>query len=291
MKRKISFEDKAVTALSYIFMLMLAAVIVIPVLNLMAKAVSSSTAVTSGKVTVFPIGFQLDTLKSVIVSEKFTSAAGNSVFVTLIGTLIALFVNALTAYPLSKKNLSCMKAIMMIFVFTMLFSGGLIPTYLLIKNLGLYNKRWALILPTAINVYNMLIIKNYYESIPDSIEESVKIDGAGNFMIFIKFMLPLSKPVLATICLFTMVAYWNDYFSALMYIDKPALKTLQLYMSEVILEAQQDVDTATLDDLMNISGESVRCATIIAATVPIVIIYPFLQKYFIKGIMIGSVKG
>lgn len=291
MRFKMKFEDKAVTAIAYTFMIFCALVTIIPVLNLFAKAVSSPAAVTAGKVNILPVGFQLETLKDVIISEKFTTAAGNSVFITIIGTLIALFINALTAYPLSKKNLAGMKFMMMLFVFTMMFSGGLIPTYLLIKNLHLYNTHWALILPSALSVYNMLIIKNYYESIPDSIEESARIDGAGNFTIFLKFILPLSKPVLATICLFTMVAYWNNYFNALMYIDKTALKTLQLYMSEIILEAQQDATNASVDDLMNISGEGVRCATVIAATLPIVIVYPFLQKYFIKGIMIGSVKG
>lgn len=291
MKSRSDFEDKAVTAIAYIFMIFCALVTVIPVLNLFAKAVSSPMAVTAGKVNILPVGFQLETLKGVVASEKFTSAAGNSVFITIVGTFIALFINALTAYPLSKKNLAGMKYILLLFVFTMMFSGGLIPTYLLIRNLHLYNTRWALILPSALSVYNMLIIKNYYESIPDSIEESARIDGAGNFTIFLRFILPLSKPVLATICLFTMVFYWNNYFDVLMYIDKTALKTLQLYMAEIILEAQQDANNATADDLMNISGEGVRCATVIAATLPIVIIYPFLQKYFIKGIMIGSVKG
>lgn len=291
MKLRESWEDKAVKVTAYIFMIFCAIITVVPVLNLFAKAVSSPTAVTAGKVNILPVGFQLDTLKGVVCSEKFTTAAGNSVFITIVGTLIALFINALTAYPLSKKRLAGMKLIMMLFVFTMMFSGGLIPAYLLIKNLHLYNTRWALILPSAINVYNMLIIKNNYESIPESIEESAKIDGASNFTIFIKIILPLSKAVLATICLFTMVAYWNNYFSALMYIDKTELKTLQLYMSEIILEAQQDPTNATADELMNISGEGVRCATVIAATLPIVIVYPFLQKYFIKGVMIGSVKG
>lgn len=291
MKLRENWEDKAVKVTAYIFMFFCAFITVVPVLNLFAKAVSSPTAVIAGKVNILPIGFQLETLKGVVASEKFTTAAGNSVFITIVGTLIALFINALTAYPLSKKRLAGMKFIMMVFVFTMMFSGGLIPSYLLIKNLHLYNTRWALILPSAINVYNMLIIKNNYESIPESIEESAKIDGASNFIIFFKIILPLSKAVLATICLFTMVAYWNNYFSALMYIDKTSLKTLQLYMSEIILEAQQDPTSATADELMNISGEGVRCATVIAATLPIVIVYPFLQKYFIKGVMIGSVKG
>lgn len=260
-------------------------------MNLLAKSISSPQAVTSGAVGIFPVGFQLQSLQSVLSSMNFIGALKNSVIVTLCGTVIAIILMALTAFPLSKRNLWGMKPILMLFVFTMMFSGGLIPTYLLIRNLKLYNTLWALILPNALNVYNMLIIKNYFENIPASIEESAKIDGANNLIIFFKIILPLSKPVLATISLFTMVALWNSYFDALVYIDKPALKTLQLYMSDVIMEAEQDLNSVSMDDLMNTSSEGVRCATIIASTLPIVLVYPFMQKYFVKGIMIGSVKG
>ena len=291
MKKKQCFGDAWVGIFCYVFMIICGLVTILPIMNLLAKSISSPQAVTSGAVGIFPVGFQLQSLQSVLSSMNFIGALKNSVIVTLCGTVIAIILMALTAFPLSKRNLWGMKPILMLFVFTMMFSGGLIPTYLLIRNLKLYNTLWALILPNALNVYNMLIIKNYFENIPASIEESAKIDGANNLIIFFKIILPLSKPVLATISLFTMVALWNSYFDALVYIDKPALKTLQLYMSDVIMEAEQDLNSVSMDDLMNTSSEGVRCATIIASTLPIVLVYPFMQKYFVKGIMIGSVKG
>lgn len=291
MKKKMRFDDALVGIFCYVFMIICGLVTILPIMNLLAKSISSPQAVTSGAVGIFPVGFQLQSLQSVLSSMNFIRALKNSVIVTSCGTVIAIILTALTAFPLSKRNLFGMKPILMLFVFTMMFSGGLIPTYLLIRNLKLYNSLWALILPNALNVYNMLIIKNYFENIPASIEESAKIDGANNLIIFFKIILPLSKPVLATISLFTMVALWNSYFDALIYIDKPALKTLQLYMSDVIMEAEQDLNSVSMDDLMNTSPEGVRCATIIASTLPIVLVYPFMQKYFVKGIMIGSVKG
>ena len=291
MKKKQCFGDALVGIFCYVFMIICGLVTILPIMNLLAKSISSPQAVTSGAVGIFPVGFQLQSLQSVLSSMNFIGALKNSVIVTLCGTVIAIILMALTAFPLSKRNLWGMKPILMLFVFTMMFSGGLIPTYLLIRNLKLYNTLFALILPNALNVYNMLIIKNYFENIPASIEESAKIDGANNLIIFFKIILPLSKPVLATISLFTMVALWNSYFDALVYIDKPALKTLQLYMSDVIMEAEQDLNSVSMDDLMNTSSEGVRCATIIASTLPIVLVYPFMQKYFVKGIMIGSVKG
>ena len=291
MKKKQCFGDALVGIFCYVFMIICGLAMILPIMNLLAKSISSPQAVTSGAVGIFPVGFQLQSLQSVLSSMNFIGALKNSVIVTLCGTVIAIILMALTAFPLSKRNLWGMKPILMLFVFTMMFSGGLIPTYLLIRNLKLYNTLWALILPNALNVYNMLIIKNYFENIPASIEESAKINGANNLIIFFKIILPLSKPVLATISLFTMVALWNSYFDALVYIDKPALKTLQLYMSDVIMEAEQDLNSVSMDDLMNTSSEGVRCATIIASTLPIVLVYPFMQKYFVKGIMIGSVKG
>lgn len=291
MKIKKTAEDYAIDIFAYLFMGFCAIITLVPVINLFSKAVSDPAAVTSGKVGLLPVGFQLDTLKQVVVSGNFLNAFKNSIFITVIGTLFSVFITALTAYPLSKRNLSGIKALLLLFVFTMLFSGGLVPTYLLIKNLGLYNSPWALVLPAAVNVYNMLIIKNYYESLPDSLEESAKLDGAGNFTILIRIILPLSKPVIATILLFEMVAFWNDYYNAMIYITDINLKTLQIYMAEIVMEAQQDLTTVSVDDMMNTSPEGMRAATILASAIPIICVYPFMQKYFIKGILIGSVKG
>ncbi|MBO5007895.1 MAG: carbohydrate ABC transporter permease [Clostridia bacterium] len=290
MKFKATFEDICVSVVSYLFMGILALSALIPFINIIAKATSEEWAVVSGKVTLWPIGFSLDALKYVVTSSQFLNAFSVSVFVTVAGTFLALLMTAMAAYPLSKKNLWGIKGIIVIYIFTMMFNGGLVPNYLLIRSLKLNNTLWALILPGLINVHNMLIIKNYYESLPDSIEESARIDGASNITILFKIVVPLSVPVFATIALFIAVALWNDYFGPLLYINSPNLKTLQLYLRDIVTNVADDT-LQNADDAMNLPTEGVRSATIIASTVPILCVYPFLQKHFVKGILIGSVKG
>jgi putative aldouronate transport system permease protein len=175
----------------------------------------------------------------------------------------------------------------------MLFNGGIVPNYLLVKNLGLLNKLGALILPSMFSVFNMLVIKNYFESLPESLEESAKLDGASNLIVLFKIILPLSLPVLATIGLFYSVGYWNDYFHAMLYVNKPSLKPLQLYLRDVVLSAMDTTYEFNLnaEEEMSLSTEGVRSATVVASMVPMILVYPWLQKYFIKGILIGSVKG
>ncbi len=290
MKFKATFEDICVSVVSYLFMGILALSALIPFINIIAKATSEEWAVVSGKVTLWPIGFSLDALKYVVTSSQFLNAFSVSVFVTVAGTFLALLMTAMAAYPLSKKNLWGIKGIIIIYIFTMMFNGGLVPNYLLIRSLKLNNTLWALILPGLINVHNMLIIKNYYESLPESIEESARIDGASNIIILFRIVVPLSLPVFATIALFIAVALWNDYFGPLIYINSPNLKTLQLYLRDIVTNVT-DETLQNADDAMNLPTEGVRSATIIASTVPILCVYPFLQKHFVKGILIGSVKG
>lgn len=288
-----SFEDIAVDIFVYAFLIIIALSTLLPFVNVLSKSVSAEWAVVSGKVGILPVGFQLETMKYVITSGQFLNSFGISVFITLTGTVISILMTAITAYPLSKKNISGVKAILILYVFTMLFNGGLIPNYLLIKNLHLINNLAALILPGMISVFNMLVIKNYYESLPESLEESARLDGASNIRILVSIILPLSTPVLATISLFYAVGYWNDFYSALIYISKPGLKPLQLYLRDIVMDADSASTgvNKSVDDLMNVTPEGVRAATIIASTVPILFVYPYLQKYFIKGILIGSVKG
>lgn len=264
-----------------------------PFANVFSKSVSAEWAVVSGKVGILPVGFQLQTLKFVVTSKQFTSSFGVSVFITLIGTFASILLTAVTAYPLSKKSMTGVKIVLVLYVFTMLFNGGLIPNYLLIKKLNLINNLAALIFPGMISVFNLLVVKNYYESLPESLEESAKLDGASNIRILFKIVLPLSMPVLATVSLFYAVGYWNDFFNAMLYISKPSLKPLQLYLRDIVIDADSMAGglNKSADDMMNVSPEGVRAATIIASTVPILLVYPYLQKYFIKGILVGSVKG
>lgn len=276
----------------YVFLIALGIIMLLPLLNVLSKSVSEEWAITSGKVGILPVGFQLDTLKEVISSSMFIRAFCVSIGVTVVGTAISILMTALTAYPLSKRNLPGISFIMVLFIFTMLFNGGLIPNYLLMRQLHLINNLWVLILPGMISVFNMLVIKSYYESLPEALEESARIDGAKTYTILFRIILPLSMPIIATIALFYAVGFWNDYFGPMIYINDTALKTLQLYLQDVVMDASAaNAVNKSVDDLMNMSPEGIRAATVVASTVPILFVYPFLQKYFIKGVLIGSVKG
>jgi len=288
-KIKKSKEDYAIGIFAYTFMIILALSTLLPFMNVVSKSLSVDWAVVSGKVGILPVGFRLDSLKLVVGSNEFLTALKNSVLVTVVGTVVTLILTGLTAYPLSKRNMPGMKFILLIFVFTMFFGGGMIPNYLLIKDLHMLNTRSSIIIPSLINVFHMLIIKNYYESLPESLEESAKLDGANNFTILFKIIVPLSIPVYASITVFTTVMQWNNYIGPMLYINSPALKTLPLYLRDLISEAR-DILNAT-DKLNSVSPEGITSAAIVASTVPILLIYPFLQKYFIKGMLIGSVKG
>jgi putative aldouronate transport system permease protein len=290
-----SVGEKIFTVFNYAFFILLAITTIFPFLNLIAKSLSSEAAVISGSVTVLPVDFQLGTYKYVVQNSMFLNAFKVSLIVTVCGTLLALFMTTLAAYPLSKPRLRGRKWFILMYIFTMLFSGGLIPTYLLMQQLHLIDKLPVLFIPAMVSVYNMLIIKNYFESLPESLEESAKLDGASNMTILWRIMLPLSLPVLATIGLFFAVQFWNDYFASLIYINSAHLKPLQLYLkelfvssSDVFLRAGGEVN---VDAAMNVSPQAIQAASIILATLPILLVYPFLQKYFVKGVLVGSVKG
>ncbi|MDD9268125.1 carbohydrate ABC transporter permease [Paenibacillus sp. GCM10023248] len=283
--------EKVFAIINYVFFVLLGLSTIFPFINLIAKSLSGESAVVSGMVTLYPIDFQIGTYKYVASNSLFLNAFTVSVTVTAIGSLLALFMTTLAAYPLSKPRLRGRRWFIIVYLFTMLFSGGLIPTYLLMHTLHLIDKLPVLFLPFMINVYNMLIIKNYFESLPDSLEESAKIDGASNMTILWRIMLPLSLPVLATIGLFYAVTFWNDYFTSLIYINSADLKPLQLYLKELFVSSTDAFLRTNVDASLNVSPQSIQAASIILATLPIVLVYPFLQKYFVKGVLVGSVKG
>lgn len=267
-----------------------------PCLNVVAKAFSSQGYVISGQVYLWPKDFQLDTLKYVLTQPEFLNAFKISVFVTIFGTLFAMLLTVLTAYPLSKPSLRGRKFFLGIFVFIMLFNAGMVPNYILYRSLHLTNTIWALIFSGAFSVFNLFIVKNYYESLPETVEEAARIDGASNLVTLFRIVLPMSMPVIATVTLFYGVSYWNNYFAGVMYITDPALKSLQQYLYDLITLAMNTTDTsgnaiADAESIANTTGEVVRSATIVVSTVPILVLYPFLQKYFVKGVTIGSVKG
>lgn len=291
-RRKADMGDMVIDAFVYVFLFAIALVALLPLANVFSKSISAEWAVISGKVGVLPVDFQLDTMKKVVTEAQFVTSFKVSLLLTIVGTLLSLAVTAITAYPLSKKTIPGVKFVLVLFVFTMLFNGGIIPNYLLVRNLGLMNNFWSLILPGLMSTFNMLVMKSFYESLPESLEESARIDGASYLRILFQIIIPLSKPVMATVCLFYTVSYWNDFFNAMLYISKPALKPLQLHLRDIIVDAaNSSAMTKSFEELENMSPEGVRSASIVASTVPMLIVYPFLQRYFIKGIMIGSVKG
>ncbi|OPH57649.1 sugar ABC transporter permease [Paenibacillus ferrarius] len=286
-----SSSEKIFHVINYAFFILLGLSTIFPFINLIAKSLSGEAAVVSGMVSLYPIDFQVGTYKYVASNSLFLNAFLVSVTVTLVGSVLALIMTTLAAYPLSKPRLRGRKIFILLYLFTMLFSGGLIPTYLLMHKLHLIDKLPVLFLPFMINVYNMLIIKSYFESLPDSLEESAKIDGASNIRILLRIILPLSLPVLATIGLFYAVTFWNDYFTSLIYINSANLKPLQLYLKELFVTSTDVFLRTNVDASLNVSPQSIQAASIILATLPIIVVYPFLQKYFVKGVLVGSVKG
>lgn len=278
-----------------ILMVLVIIVTLIPFLNVAAKAVSGGGAVSAGLVTIYPIQFQLDTIRYLIKDAQFLSAMKNTVFITLAGTAGAMFLSVLTAYPLSKTHLRGRKFFMYLYMFCMLFSGGMVPSYLLYRSLHLVNTIWSLVLSGMFSVYNMLVLKSFFETLPDALEEAGKVDGASDFKILTRIVLPISKPVLATVTLFYAVSYWNSYLSSVLYITKQNLKPLQRYLYDLVT-AVSNVENSmngsfNIDLAMNLTGENTRAAAIVVGVLPILCVYPFLQKYFQQGMTIGAVKG
>lgn len=291
--KKRTIHDISLDVIIYGTLLLITLATLLPFVNVLSKSVSEEWAVISGKVGIFPVGFQLDTMKFVITSSQFIRSFAVSVLITVVGTVLSLCITAISAYPLSKRHLPGIGIVMLLFIFTMLFNGGIIPNYMLIRNLGLIDNLWSLILPSLVSVFNLLVMKSYFEGLPESLEESARMDGARTFTILFRILLPLSGPVLATIALFYAVSYWNEFFNAMIYINSSSLKPLQLYLRDIVLNASSATAgvEVTQDDMMNLSPDNVRSATVIASTIPILLLYPYLQKYFIKGVLIGSVKG
>ena len=213
----------------------------------------------------------------------------NSLIMVLIGVPLSLIVTAALAYALSRKSFLLSKTINNLVVFTMYFGGGLVPTYLLIKNLGLMNSLWSVILPTVVTTYNMILIKSYFYSTPDSLEESAKLDGANDVIIFSKIYFPLAKPILASVGLFYTVSKWNDWYHPMLYLKSSMKWPVQLVLKEIITDTATEVEEGGI--MGEVFSNNIKMATIVATVTPIMLVYPFLQKYFMKGIMVGAVKG
>jgi multiple sugar transport system permease protein/putative aldouronate transport system permease protein len=255
---------------------------------------SDPAAVIGGKMWLWPVGFNADGYAAVFEHNKIMLGFGNSIFYAVAGTLINVVVTILAAYPMSRKDFAIRNVLMVLFVFTMLFSGGMIPTYLVVKELGLLDTRWALLLPGAMSVWNMIITRTYFQAnIPVELLEASQLDGCNDFRFIRSIVLPLSGPIIAVISLFYFVGHWNMYFQALLYLRSQELYPLQLVMREILI--QNDVDTAgyggkDAEELERLK-QMLKYALIVVSSLPVLALYPFIQKYFVKGIMIGSLKG
>ncbi len=293
--KAISWEDKVfyfliTTALTIFFIMVL-----YPCIFVLAASFSSGTAVEAGKVYLWPVDFSLEGYKTVFKTNEVYLGFRNSVFYTVVGTSINIVVTMIAAYVMSRHDLPGRDGIMMFFAFTMFFSGGLIPTYILIQRLNMLNTVWALLLPGALGVYNMIIARTFIQSnIPVELLEASQIDGCSDFRYFISVVIPLSKTVIAVLVLFYAVGHWNSYFSAMIYLNTKRLYPLTIFLREILLASRIDPSTVEDPELQALIAKAaavIKYALIVVSMIPILLIYPFIQKYFVKGVMIGSIKG
>jgi len=288
------YMDKGTIAFKTIVYLIVAivfAICIIPFLYIISLSLSDPNAIVNGEVFLHPVGFSTEAFKQIFTYPNFFRAYGNTIFYTVFGTLLALVMMTLFAYPLSKTYLKGQKLVMKLVVFSMFFSGGLIPNYLLISSLGLTNTRWAILIPFCINQFNLILLINFFKSIPKDIEEAAIIDGLNYGGILVRIVLPLSGAGIATIALYTAVFFWNDWFNSLIYL-KSSQFPVMLYLRNIVNGTTQVGNNGggSSSDVASLSM-SIKAAVIIVSTLPIILVYPFLQRYFVKGVMVGSVKG
>ncbi|MEK4908561.1 carbohydrate ABC transporter permease [Niallia sp. FSL M8-0099] len=262
-----------------------------PFINVVAQSFSSESYINSGQVNLIPKGFNVDTYEKVLSDTMFWINYKNTVVYTVVGTIISMFLTTMFAYALSKRRLVGRRFLTVFAVFTMFFNGGLIPHYVLINSLGFANTMWAIVIPGAISIYNMLIMKSFFENMPEELEEAASIDGLSTYGILLKIVLPLSKAVIATMVLFYAVAYWNSWFSAFIYIDKKELFPVTIYLRNMIAGTTggMSAGATSADNLTQISA-NIKSVTMVLTILPILTVYPFVQKYFVSGVMLGSIK-
>lgn len=281
--------DAGVYAISAIVLVLAA----FPVYFVIIASISDPVLVMNGKVILWPAGLNVEAYREVFKNQQIWTGYRNSIFYTTLGTCINLTLTTVAAYALSRRTLPGRNVIMFIITFTMFFNGGLIPTYLLVKDLHLNNTFWALVIPNAIATYNLIVMRTYFQnSIPDELLEAAQMDGCSNLRTFWSVVLPLSKPILAVMVLFYAVHHWNAYFNALIYLRDSKMFPLQIILRDILIQnkMQSGVDNFGSDKSIFLA-EGIKYAVIMVASVPVLVMYPFVQKYFVKGVMIGAIKG
>jgi putative aldouronate transport system permease protein len=267
-----------------------ALICLLPFLNVLGSSFATPGELATRPFVVIPETFTLDAYRYILSTSTIFRALGVSLFVTVAGTFVSLLLTALMAYALSKRYLRGRRVINFLVVFTMLFSGGMIPTFIVVQKLGLIDSLWALILPVAINAFNFVIMRSFFQAIPDSLEEAARIDGCSDLGVFLRIVLPLSLASIATIGLFYAVGYWNTYQNAILYINDSTKWPIQILLRQIVIVASGMNADATVVDVVP-PAQSVKMSVIVVATLPMLLVYPFIQRYFVKGALIGSVKG
>ena len=288
--------EKAFDMANLLFMLLMCALFLYPLLNMLSISMSNQFAVLRASITFYPIGIDLSSYKMIFENRDLWNSILNSIFVALVGCVLSLLLTSLASYPLAFGDFYGKKAFNFFILFTMWFNGGIIPTFLTIRQLGLYNSLWALIINSMLTAYNVVIMRSYFQTVPLSIVESARMDGANDFLILFRLIIPLSKPVLATVALWIIVGHWNDYLNSLLFLSSRSNYTLQLVLKELVLNAEASIHNISVASDTTTSGaaalgQQVRNGVLVVSMIPMVILYPFVQRYFITGVMLGSVKG
>ncbi len=284
---------RAFNVVNILFFVLCSAVCLVPIIYILSMSLSSSTAVSAGKVTLFPVEFTLKSYEYVLQKKEFWSAFIISIERVLLGVGINMLMVILAAFPLSKqkKDFSSRTFFVWFFMITMLFSGGMIPTFMIVKYTWLLNSIWSLILPGAVPVFNMVLLMNFFKAVPRELEESAFIDGAGYFRILFKIYIPISLPAIATLVVFTMVSHWNSWFDGMIYMSDARNYPLQTYLQSILVSTNTKLMTKAQAELLRlISDRTLKAAQVFIAMIPILLVYPFLQKYFVAGMTLGSVK-
>lgn len=289
-----STADIVFDIVNIIILLTIAIIVLYPLIYILSASFSDQTLVIKGKIWLLPKSFNIEAYKRVFSNNDIMIGYKNTIIYTVVGTVVNICMTIAAAYPLSRKRFVGRNIFMRFFVFTMFFNGGLIPTYLVIKELGLYNNFWVMIIPGAVSVFNMIIMRTFFQTtIPEELYEASYMDGCGNLMALYKIVLPLSAPIIAVMVMFYGVAHWNEYFNAMIYLKSRSKYPLQIILREILLQSQMDsmsdISESSIGKIM--MEEGIKLASIVASSVPVLLLYPWLQRYFVKGVMIGAVKG
>lgn len=286
-----SFGERLYTFVIYALLIVFCLMILIPLLHIISGSFSDPMALLKGEVGLLPKGLTLSMYKTVFKDAEIWQGYWNTIVYTVVGTAISVVLTAFGAYPLSRKDFFGRNVFMGLFAFTMFFTGGMIPTYLLVKQLHMLNTMWSLVLPSAVSTYNLIIMRTFFQtSIPGELAESASLDGCNDLGIFFRIVIPLAAPIFAVMVLFYGVAQWNSWFPALLYVSDRSLYPLQMVLREVLIQSDISNMAGSTGDV-EVIGDGLKYATMVVATLPIMCLYPFLQKYFVKGVMIGAVKG